>query len=105
MRPHVAVRQLEPGPGEGISELLRMIEVAPGNLLVDRIEPQREIGGEHRGLVALGGIVRVGNSARASVTLGLPLVRAGRTLGQFPFVAEQVVEKVVAPLGWRCASR
>src|ERR1700731_1205399 len=27
-----------------------------------------------------------------------PLMRTGRTLGQFPFVAEQVGEEVVAPL-------
>src|ERR1700722_662758 len=30
-----------------------------------------------------------------------PLMRAGRTLRQFPFIAEQVREKVVAPLGGR----
>src|SRR5260370_2148975 len=30
-----------------------------------------------------------------------PLMSTGRALGQFPFVAEQVGEEVVAPLGWR----
>ena len=34
--------------------------------------------------------------ARARVTLGLPLMRAGRALRQFPFVAEQMLEEVVA---------
>src|SRR5512137_1095243 len=33
--------------------------------------------------------------------LGFPLMRTGRALGQFPFVAEQVPEEVVAPLRWR----
>src|SRR6202142_3908716 len=33
--------------------------------------------------------------------LRFPLVRTGRALGQFPFVAEQVREEVVAPLRWR----
>src|SRR6266436_824334 len=33
--------------------------------------------------------------------LRFPLMRTGRALGQFPFVAEQVPEEVVAPLGWR----
>ncbi len=28
-------------------------------------------------------------------------MRTGRALGQFPFVAEQVLEEVVAPLRWR----
>src|SRR5271167_112302 len=33
--------------------------------------------------------------------LRFPLIRTGRALGQFPFVAEQVPEVVVAPLRWR----
>ena len=33
--------------------------------------------------------------------LRLPLLGAGRALGQLPFVLEQVVEEVVAPLGRR----
>src|ERR1700690_1370289 len=33
--------------------------------------------------------------------LRFPLVRTGRALGQFPFVAEEVREEVVAPLRWR----
>ena len=31
-----------------------------------------------------------------------PLLCAGWALGQFPLEAEQVFEKVVAPLGWCC---
>ena len=37
----------------------------------------------------------------ASRVLRLPLLRAGRALGQLPFVLEQVLEEVVAPLGRR----
>src|ERR1700686_3593829 len=33
--------------------------------------------------------------------LRFPLMRTGRALSQFPFVAEQVPEEVVAPLRWR----
>src|SRR5689334_22155894 len=33
--------------------------------------------------------------------LGLPLLGAGRALGQLPFVFEQVLEKEIAPLGRR----
>ena len=39
--------------------------------------------------------------AGACATLRLPLVRTGRALRQFPFVAEQDSEEVVAPLRWR----
>src|SRR5438034_6932505 len=39
--------------------------------------------------------------AAAGAILRCPLMRAGRALGQFPFVAEQVREEVVAPLGRR----
>src|ERR1700730_10358405 len=35
----------------------------------------------------------------------LPLIRTGRALGQLPFVAEQMLEEVVAPLCWRRAPR
>src|SRR5258708_9634261 len=33
----------------------------------------------------------------------LPLIRTGRALGRFPFIAEQVLKVVVAPLRWRRA--
>ena len=45
-RPHVAVRQLEPGPGKRVRELVRMLVEAPRNFFVSRIEAQGEIGDE-----------------------------------------------------------
>ena len=39
-RAHVAVRQLEPRPGERVRELIRMLVEAPRNLFVGRVEPQ-----------------------------------------------------------------
>src|SRR5437868_3384102 len=46
-------------------------------------------------------IVRSRHCTRASAILRCPLMRTGRTLRQFPFVAEQVLEEVVTPLGRR----
>ena len=43
-------------------------------------------------------IVRIRHGARACAILRRPLMRTGRALGEFPFVAEQVLEEVVAPL-------
>src|ERR1700747_2777551 len=43
--------------------------------------------------------MRIWNRAGAGATLRRPLMRAGRALGQFPFIVEQVLEEVVAPLG------
>ena len=43
-------------------------------------------------------VVGVRHGARAGAVLRLPLLRAGRALGQLPLVAEQVLEEVVAPL-------
>ncbi len=43
----------------------------------------------------------MGHLPGARVTLGLPLMRTCRALGQLPLVAEQVLEEVVAPLGRR----
>ena len=46
-RAHVAVGQLEPGAGEGVGELVRILEEAPRDLLVGRVEAQREVRGQH----------------------------------------------------------
>ena len=45
--------------------------------------------------------MRVRDATRAHAVLGRPLMGASRALGQLPFVAEQVPEEVVAPLGRR----
>src|SRR5271168_4468418 len=46
--------------------------------------------------------MRIRNRAVAPAILRRPLMRPGRALGQFPFVFEQVLEEVVAPLRWGC---
>src|SRR5580700_10561526 len=46
----------------------------------------------------LGRIVRIRHRPGASAILRRPLVRTRRTLCQFPLVAEQIFEIVVAPL-------
>src|SRR6202044_3697629 len=93
-----AMRELEPRPGERVGELVRMLHEAPRDLLVGRVEPQREVGGQHGRRDALGRVVGLRNRARAGVSLWLPLVRAGRTPGQLPLVAEEVPEEVGVPL-------
>ena len=47
--------------------------------------------------MAPGRIVRVRHRAGARAVLRPPLVRTGGALGQFPFIAEQVGEIIVAP--------
>src|SRR5580698_6051663 len=42
--------------------------------------------------------MRIGHGIGGCAPLRRPLVRAGRALRQFPFVAEEVPEEVVAPL-------
>src|ERR1700759_1949303 len=51
--------------------------------------------------MALGGIVRVRHRAVACAILRRPLLGTSRALRQLPLVLEQVLEKVVAPLGGR----
>ena len=102
-RSHVAVRQLEPRPGERVGELIGMLQEAPRNLFVGRVEPQRQVRGQHGRQTLLRRIVRVGN--RCFGALGDPLMRAGRAFGQLPFVLEQVLEEIIAPLRRRLASR
>ncbi len=97
-RTHVAVGQLEPRPGEGIRELIRVLVEAPRNLFVGRVEAQGEVRGQHGWRATLRLVMRIRHRIGACATLRCPLLRTGRALGQFPFVAEQVPEEVVAPL-------
>src|SRR6185437_11262142 len=96
---HVAVSELEPSARKCVGKLIRMLVEAAGNFFVSRIEAQREIGSQHGGRMALRRIVRVRHRALAGAIFWLPLMRACRALGQLPFEAEQVIEKIVAPLG------
>ncbi len=98
-RAHVAVRELEPGAGECVGELIRVFIEAPRDLLICRIEPQREIGGQHRRQALLCLIERV-RYGRLPIP-GLPLFRSRRTRCQLPLVFEQVLEEQIAPLRWR----
>ena len=89
--------ELEPGAGEGVRELVRVLVEAARDFFILGIEAQREVGGEHGRPVFLRRIVRVRHVFRS--ILGNPLVGAGRALGEFPFAFEEVLEKPVAPLG------
>ena len=104
-RPHVAVRELEPRARERVGELVRVLHEAPRDLLVRRIEPEREVGRQHGRRDALRRVVGVRDRARARVALRLPLMRAGRALRQLPLVAEEVLEEVAAPLRRRGGPR
>jgi len=65
-RTHIAVGKFVPGPSKRIRELVRVLEKASRDLLVNRVEPQGEVGGEHRGRVMLRGVVRVRHRALAA---------------------------------------
>ena len=97
-RAHVAVGQLEPGAGERVRELVRVLLEAARDRLVDRVEAQREVGRQHRRRAPLGAVVRVRDGDRRAV-LRLPTGCApAGLLRQLPLVAEEVLEEAVAPL-------
>ncbi|CAB4581052.1 unannotated protein [freshwater metagenome] len=98
-RAHVAVRQLEPGAGEGVGELLGVAVEPLGDLAVDRVERERHVRGRHHRRVLLAGHVRIGDELLRLGVLRLPLLRAGGALGELPLEAEQVVEVTVVPRG------
>ena len=89
------------GAGERVGELIRVLVEAARDLLVGRIESKREVGGQHGRCVTLRRVVSIRHRAGAAATLRSPLMGTGRALGQLPFVVEQIVEEVVAPLGRR----
>ncbi len=96
---HVAVKQLVPRLGERVRELVRVLQEAPGDRLVDRVQAQREVRRQHHRGVPDRGVVRVGHGVRSGPVLRLPLLRAGGALGQLPLVAEQRLEEAVVPRG------
>ena len=98
-RPHVAVGELEPSPSEGVGELVWIREEITGNFLVGGIGTHGDVGGEHAGGDFLSRVVGMGDGAGARAILGSPLVGTGGAFGEFPFVAEEVLEIVIAPLG------
>src|SRR6185437_12318948 len=100
-RAHVTMGKLEPCSGKRVGELIGMLVEAARDLLVSRIEAQREIGSQHRRRMAFGWIMRIRHGTIACPVFWPPLMCAGRALGKFPFKAEQVVEEIVAPLS-RC---
>ena len=80
-RTHVAMRELEPGAGKVVGQLLRILQEVARDLFVNRIDAQGDVGGQHDRLMTLLWIVRIGNGVFTGVALGLPLVGAGGTLG------------------------
>src|SRR5438094_910719 len=51
------------------------------------------------------GIVGIGNGTHPGPVLGLPLMSTGRTLREFPVILKEVLQEVVAPLGWSGSPR
>ena len=100
-RTHVAVGQLIPSLGEGLLELLGILEEALRDLGVFGIHLQGHVGGEHDGLMALRGIVGIGHGALAGAVLGNPLFGSGGAGGQLPVVGPEIGEIHVRPTGRR----
>src|SRR5258708_32321030 len=76
-----------------------MLVEAPRDLVVGRIDPRREVRGQHGRYMLLRLVVGVRDGGFR--TFRLPLLCTSRALGQLPFVLEQVLEKEIAPLGRR----
>ena len=94
---HVAVGELVPGAGEGVGELVGVLEETPRDRLVDRVHPQCEVRRQHDGGVPLRRVVSVRHRVRGCGIRRNPLPRAGRALHQIPVVAEQRREETVVP--------
>ncbi|CCK15877.1 hypothetical protein BN136_1887 [Cronobacter universalis NCTC 9529] len=93
------MRQLVPGAGEGFIERLRIVKETTRNFLEFRVETQREIGHQHGRLTFFRRIERVRNDLRRVDRFKLN--GSCRAAGLHPFIFEQVLEEVVAPLGRR----
>ena len=65
-RAHIAVGQLEPRPGEGVCQLVRVLVEAPGDLFIDRVDLQGNVRGQHAGRTTLRRVVGIRHRAGAS---------------------------------------
>ena len=97
-RSHVAVGELVPSLGKRFPELLGVLVKPLRNRPILRIHAERKIGGEHHRRVGFGDVVGVWNRALGRLLLRRPLPGPGRTLRQFPLIAEKMLEVVVRPV-------
>ncbi len=88
--------QFEPCAGKGFIKGLRIVEEATGNLAEFRVEAQRQVGYQHGRLAFSPDRTDRGSGPGI---FGFKLNGASRAAGLDPFVFEQVLEEVVAPLG------
>ena len=98
-RAHVAVGQLEPGPGEGIRELLGVVAEPLGDLVVHGVHPQCEVRRGHDGGDLFRRIVGGGREMLLIRIDRDPLPGACRAFDQIPVVVEEHVEVAHIPLG------
>ncbi|CAG9942539.1 unnamed protein product [Clonostachys rosea f. rosea IK726] len=96
-RTHVTMGELEPGAGEGIVELVWVLEEMARDLLVLRIGSESNVSHQHSGGVLLGLVEGIGDEVVG--ILCDELWGTARALDELPLIAEQVLEEVVAPPG------
>jgi hypothetical protein len=89
-RTHIAVRQLEPRPGERIGELVWMLHEAPRNLFVGGVQPQRDVGGQHGRPVFLRRVVRIRH--RGALCGVLKCVRFVREVEQLALITARAFQ-------------
>jgi hypothetical protein len=98
LRAHVAVGQLEPGAGEDLGKVLRVLVNArrsPGR----RVHLHRHVGVGHDRHCTDRRVLDIDRHVFFLDVDRLPLPGAGRALLEFPLVVEQHVEIAVVPLG------
>ena len=100
-RPHVAVAQLEPRPGEGVGEVCGVRPELLHHLAICRVDLHRHVGGGHHRRHAAVGAVRAGRQRLRRVADRLPLLGARRAAHQFVFMVQQHVEIGHVPLDRR----
>ena len=86
------MRQLVPSLGEGRSKFLRVFMEPLRNFGISRVHLQRHVCGEHHWRMGFLRIMRIRHSPLGVGIGGGPLLGASGTLGQLPFVAEQIVK-------------
>ena len=103
LRPHIPMRQLEPGTGKGIRELVRIGVKVTRDFFISRVHAHRHVSGGHHDRHFFRCIRRMRCHVLFRQIFGMPLLRTCRAAPKFPFIAEQHIEIAHVPCRW-CGS-
>ncbi len=96
-RSHIPVSEFEPSPCKCILKFIRIFQKTSCNFFISRIKSERKVGCKHHWCMTFIRIVGIRYSICSHTMFWFPLMSAGWTFRQFPFITKKVPEEVIGP--------